>query len=72
MAQNELTGWVEVYPAYGADYTSQKAVQAAWDAGADFRTYQGPYINKADAAKFAPNAKFLVRYANQRKVVSVK
>lgn len=63
--------YIEVYPAYGRDYTRQADVKADWKAGLDFRTYAGPYINKQDADN-EPGLRVLVRYADQRKVVQVK
>lgn len=64
-----MNKWLEVYPAYGRDYKTQKEVKAAWAAGEDFRTYAGPYVNKEDAKR--EGYKVLVRYANQAKVCGV-
>ena len=56
-------------PAYGRDYTSQKAVKADWDADKDFviETFgpdMGRYINKSQAP-----GKVSIRYAKLTKVV---
>lgn len=64
--------YIEVHPAYGADYTSQKAVKQAWKDGRDFRSYTSAQVmNKQDVETFMPDAHILVRYADQRKVVQV-
>jgi hypothetical protein len=68
-----MATYIEVTPAYGRDYTSQKAVKEAWAAGADlkivtFGPHMGRYVNNADAA----DLKVLVRYAKLQRMVSVK
>lgn len=65
-----MTQWVEVVPAYGRDYTSQKQIQADWDANKDFKITTGGYVNKSDAQRFG--LKVIVRYAQLRKVYGVK
>lgn len=65
--------YIEAVPAYGRDYTNQKAVKADWDAGKDFLA-MGPfgslgYVNKQDAK--AQGLNVLIRYAKQMKVLAV-
>lgn len=62
--------WIEVSPAYGRDYKSQKAVKEDWAAGKDFRdTASGSYINKDGADKLGLSV--IVRYGNSLKVMSI-
>jgi hypothetical protein len=62
--------YIEVVPAYGRDYKNQKDARADWDADKDFRdTQSGSYINKSGAEE--EGVKVIIRYANQRKVMSV-
>jgi hypothetical protein len=72
----KMSDWIDVVPAYGADYKSQKDVQAAWDSGADFQSLTfptaGKYLNKRDAANFLVGTHIMVRYSNKRKVYEVK
>ena len=68
-----FSSYLEVVPAYGRDYKSQKEVQADWAAGKDFQAVGlggGGYINKQDADRLG--VKVLVRYAKQMKVYQVK
>lgn len=58
--------YIDATPAYGRDYTNQKAVKADWDAGKDFHTLQG-YISK-DYAK-ANGIKVVIYYDNRRKQI---
>lgn len=64
-----MTNYIEVVPAYGRDYTSQKAVKADWNADKDFKIPGGPYLNKADAER--EGVKVIVRYGRLLKVVAV-
>lgn len=49
-----MAQYLTVVPAYGRDYTSQRAVREAWESGKDFQIsdmssrYDGSYINKSD------------------------
>lgn len=62
--------WLEVTPAYGKDYKSQKAVKEDWAADKDFRdTVSGSYINKSGADKLGLSV--IVRYGNGLKVMSI-
>jgi len=62
--------YLEVVPAYGRDYKNQKDARTDWNSNKDFReTQSGSYINKDQAD--AIGAKVIIRYANQRKVMSV-
>jgi hypothetical protein len=68
--------YMEVGPAYGRDYKSQKAVKADWAAGKDFQVLDvgrdmGRMINKQDADG-VPGLRVLVRYQGMTKVVQVK
>ena len=62
-------------PAYGRDYKSAKEVQAAWDAGKDFRIcdisspYDGAYTSIRDAK---PGDSFLIRYKKLTNIKIVK
>jgi hypothetical protein len=71
-----MSDWIDVVPAYGADYKSQKDVQAAWNANKDFQSVSfgsaGRYLNKKDVEKYLKGAHIMVRYSNQRKVYEVK
>jgi len=66
--------WIEVVPAYGRDYSSQKAVQADWDADKDFSVTEGgrfgSKVNRADAK--AEGLKVIVRYGKGLKTYAVK
>lgn len=61
-------------PAYGRDYTSEKAVKADWDANKDFTIndissgYDGRKINKQDA----PKGSYSIRYNKLTKVCIIK
>lgn len=63
-----------VTPAYGRDYTSQKAVKADWAAGKDFIIADvmhpdcGRYVNNQDY----PTGLVMARYAKLTKVVKVQ
>ena len=66
---------LEIVPAYGADYTSQRGVKDAWAAGADFKIVSfgpdmGRYINKADAESTGVGS-VLIRYAKLQKVMAI-
>jgi hypothetical protein len=66
-----MSEWVEVEPAYGRDYKTQKAVKADWVADKDFRdTVTGRYLNKSDAERFHLNV--VVRYDHSDKVMRVR
>jgi hypothetical protein len=64
-----------VTPAYGRDYKSAKAAQAAWNSGKDFiiqditSRWDGKPINQHDAA--AAGLKIMVRYNNLKSIVKV-
>lgn len=63
--------YLECVPAYGADYTSQAQVKAAWKAHKDFQIVQygphyGQYVNDADAQD---HEKYMIRYAKLQKVL---
>jgi len=67
---------LECNPAYGADYTSQRAVKDAWARGQDFQIVTaGPdysrYMNNGDADLTGVGT-VLIRYANLQKVVQVR
>jgi hypothetical protein len=62
--------WIEVAPAYGRDYKSQKAVKEDWAADKDFRdTASGSYINRTGAQQLGLSV--IVRYGNGLKVMSI-
>ena len=65
--------YIEAIPAYGRDYTNQKAVKADWEANKDFVAMgmlgSMGYINKQDAE--TQGLKVIIRYAKQLKVVAV-
>lgn len=71
-----MSDWIDVVPAYGKDYKSQREVQDAWNSGADFQSVSygsaGRYLNKPDVAQYMPGAHIMVRYGKQRKVYEVK
>lgn len=62
-----------VIPAYGRDYTTQRAVKADWKSGKDFIVADmfsgahGRYVNKEDAK----GMHIMVRYDKLRKIVNV-
>jgi hypothetical protein len=66
--------YTTLVPAYGRDYTSAKAVKAAWDAGQDFRVCEygspddGRYVNRPQV----PGRKFNVRYKRLMQLVVVQ
>jgi len=65
---------LEVVPAYGRDYKSQKEVLADWENNLDFQIVSvqeyGRYINKQDADR-EPDLNILVRYAKLAKVMAL-
>jgi hypothetical protein len=65
---------LEVVPAYGRDYKSQKEVKADWENNMDFQIVSvqeyGRYINKQDADR-EPDLNILVRYAKLEKVMAL-
>jgi len=65
---------LEVVPAYGRDYKSQKEVLADWENNLDFQIVSvqeyGRYINKQDADR-EPDLNILVRYAKLQKVMAL-
>lgn len=65
---------LEVVPAYGRDYKSQKEVLADWENNLDFQIVSvqeyGRYINKQDADR-TPDLNILVRYAKLQKVMAL-
>jgi hypothetical protein len=65
---------LEVVPAYGRDYKSQKEVKADWNADKDFQIVSvqeyGRYINKQDADR-TPDQSIIVRYAKLQKVMAL-
>lgn len=68
-----MSQWMNLIPAYGRDYSSQKAVKADWDLNKDFQdASSGKYVNKSDIEKFVPDANVNIRYAKLLKVVNVK
>lgn len=40
---------LEVKAAYGREYRNQTEIKKDWKDNKDFQTFEGPYINKADA-----------------------
>jgi len=62
-------------PAYGRDYTSQKAVKKDWNEGKDFVIatmfggHYGQYVGINDAPK---DAYIFIRYDKKRKIVQVQ
>ena len=68
--------YLTVVPAMGRDYTNQKAVEADWEAGKDFRIndisspHDGAYINIEDASRAGVNVR--VRYKKLTKVCVIK
>jgi len=67
--------YIEVKPAYGRDYSNQKAVREDWAADKDFIvTEGGPYgvaVNRADVKRDEPETKVIVRYGKGLKTVAV-
>ena len=62
--------WIEATPAYGRDYTNQKAVVADWLADKDFReTTTGSYVNRSQAQRMGLSV--IIRYDKDRKVMDV-
>ena len=68
---------LHVVPAYGRDYTSAKALKAAWEAGCDFLIcnvfdpYDGKPVNLEDALGGGYTT-VTARFAGLRKVTSFK
>ena len=64
------TEYLEVVPAYGRDYKSQREVREAWEAGKDFQILSvgshGTYVNKGD---LPDGVKLEIRYAKRMKVI---
>ena len=65
---------LEVVPAYGRDYKSQKEVKTDWENNMDFQIVSvqeyGRYINKQDADR-TPDQSIIVRYAKLQKVMAL-
>jgi hypothetical protein len=66
--------YLELTPAYGRDYSSQKEVRAAWIQGKDFEVAtlgpdMGRKVNKDDAPK---GATLNIRYAGLRNICVIK
>ncbi len=66
--------YMNLVPAYGRDYRSQKDLLADWNAGKDFEISDfgpncGRKINKAQAQK---GTTYTIRYAQLRKICVVK
>ena len=62
--------WIEATPAFGRDYTNQKAVLADWLADKDFReTTTGSYVNRRQAKEMGLSV--IIRYDKNRKVMDV-
>ena len=60
---------LEVVPAYGRDYKSQKEVKAGYAAGHDFHSpFHGGYVNKDDHPE---GTTLLVRYNRGMGIVSI-
>lgn len=70
--------YLTIVPAYGRDYTSQKAVREDWNANKDFIIQDisspdnGRYINKSDAEQFSPGITVNIRYKKMTQVMPVK
>jgi len=66
---------IHASPAYGRDYTTQKAILADWEAGKDFtmQGLQSGQINKADAEQYGvPEGSIMLRYNRNEKFVIVE
>jgi hypothetical protein len=62
--------WIEATPAYGRDYTNQKAVLADWMADKDFvETTTRSYVNRSQAQRMGLSV--ILRYDKLRKVMDV-
>jgi hypothetical protein len=66
---------IQLIPAYGRDYKSQREVQEAWDANKDFWTADvirgyGVATNKEDCAGM--DLRVVIRYARGLKLYAVK
>lgn len=66
---------IQLVPAYGRDYKSQREVQADWDANKDFLTADifngyGVATNKEDCE--ALGLRVVIRYGNLLKLYAVK
>lgn len=55
-----MSNYVEVIGAYGRSYTTLKAAKEDWATNKDFRSTEGPYVNKTDAERM--NLSVNVRY----------
>ena len=61
----------ELVPAYGRDYTSQKAALADWLDGKDWQDARtGQYLTREDARQYGIDA--WLRYDKLRKIVRAK
>jgi hypothetical protein len=66
---------IQLVPAYGRDYKSQREVQEAWDANKDFWTADiingyGAATNKQDCDSMG--LRVVIRYARGMKLYAVK
>lgn len=67
-----MFGISPLIPCYGRDYTSNKAAQADFDAGKDFRCADGRATTKAELIEFGYKAPTITcRNANLRKVFTL-
>lgn len=49
------SSYVECTGAYGRHYNTLKEAKVDWEAGKDFRSTTGPYLNKEDAIRMNLN-----------------
>lgn len=78
MTSAYISPFINVEPAYGKDYKTQKEVKAAWEAGKDFiildftNPYYGKPINKEDAENAGTIQAVNIRFAGQQKLCVIK
>ena len=63
-----MFGILPLTPAYGRNPKSRKAAQADLDAGLDWRTPSGQYINRPQLVEVLQARKIEARSANLRKI----
>lgn len=64
-----MTTYITVRAAYGREYRNQTDARKDWNDNLDFRTVDGPYINKADAERLG--VKVMLRYQADRKIMEL-
>jgi hypothetical protein len=61
--------YITVRAAYGREYRNQKDARNDWNENKDFRSVDGPYLNKTDADR--DGLTVMLRYDQDRKIMTL-